>query len=142
ENHAQQTQQHPSRPVQHELTQSPPAPAEPNYSVSNQSQHQSQPQSKPNPLQILQAAMAAGTNSSTAWENLVPGAMSLSAVEELQRREAEERYKQQQQQLQEEDGEEFEHKVERKRHSKGKHEATNKQSMKQDGIKQQASLLQ
>lgn len=109
-----------------------------------------------NPLQMLQAAMTVPSGGS-AWGNLVPGAMSLSAVEELQRREAEEKFKlqqQQQQQLQQnqqkqsqpaevvqehddevsEVSEEFEHKVERKQRSSKK---DNKQQSKtQQEVKQ------
>lgn len=116
---ADQFELHHAHPLPHEPTSTPV------QMEANQSARLEQATQR-NPLQIIQAAMAAGNNSTTAWENIVPGAMSLSAVEELQRREAEERYKlQQQQQVEQEDrkGEEsaaFEHKVERKRQSKGK----------------------
>lgn len=44
----------------------------------------------------IQNAAVSTANSLGAWKNIVPGALSLSAVEELQRREAEERYRLQQ----------------------------------------------
>ena len=101
-----------------------------------QSHPKQQQQSKPNALQILQAAMAVATpNSSSAWGNIVPGAMSLSAVEELQRREAEERYEKLQQQKNiDNDG--FEYKVDRKRQSKVKHDQQVSKLTKSESVKQ------
>lgn len=101
------------------------------YEMSHYSQHppqelagkqvppsSQQTQSK-NPLDFIQSALAKTSISAEpadpmpAWKNIVPGALSLSAVEELQRREAEERYQQQQSDQQELYGEDGEPKMSR-----------------------------
>ena len=123
EHHHQQQQQHkqPNQPlVGHVGQRGQSLPMEHSIHQNPSSQHVEPIQPKPNPFQLLQAAIAAGNNSSTQWENIVPGAMSLSAVEELQRREAEERYKKQHQQP---DDDDFIQKVDRRKHSKAKNDA-------------------